>query len=73
MSMAGQTKTSATTLTVSSKNTTTLYGIRKAGAGWNYDDPYISYDDTVDNEGREILYDSIGRATTLTPITKNNA
>ena len=73
MSLSGLTKSSATTLTTSSKNLISLYGMVKAGQGWKYDDPYFTYDDTKDNDGREVFYDAIGQVTILTPLTKNNA
>ena len=73
MSLSGLTKSSATTLTTSSKNSTTLYGMTKAGQGWDYDDPFLTYDATVDADGRQVFYDAIGQVTILTPLTKNNA
>lgn len=73
MSLTGTTKSSATTMTNTSKNAVTLSGIQKAGTGWDYDDPNITYDGEFDNEGRKVLYDSIGSTITLTPLSKNNA
>lgn len=58
-------------LTPLSKNSVTMNGIQKAGTGWDYDDAYITYDGATDNEGRAVLYDGIGFATTLTPQSKN--
>lgn len=45
----------------------------KAGSGWDYDDPNITYDGEFDAEGRRVLYDSIGTATTMTGQTKSSA
>jgi hypothetical protein len=73
LALTGQTKSSATTMTNSSKNSITLSGIRKAGQGWDYDDPSITYDSVTDPEGRQVYYDSVGSTITLTPLTKNNA
>lgn len=71
MALTGQTKSSATTVTPSSKTSVTLYGIRKAGAGWTYDEVSINYDDVLDAEGRQILYDLIGTQAVFTPLAKN--
>ena len=71
MALTGQTKSSATTLTPLGKTSVTLTGIRKAGAGWNYDEIGINYDDVVDAEGRKVLYDSIGTQAVFTPQPKN--
>ena len=73
MSLAGTTKSSATTMTNTAKTAVVLSGITKAGQGWDYDDPNITYDGEFDNEGRRVLYDSVGSTITLAPLTKNNA
>ena len=73
MSLTGTSKSTATTMTNTSKTSATLYGMQKAGTGWRYDDPYLTYDATTDNDGREVFYDSVGQSTTLTPLSKNNA
>lgn len=49
-----------------------MSGIQKAGTGWDYDDPYITYDGATDNEGRTVFYDSVGSAITMTPQSKNS-
>ena len=72
MALSGQTKSSATTMTDTSKTAVTLSGIQKAGTGWDYDDPNITYDGEFDMEGRKVLYDSVCSTITLTPLTKNN-
>ena len=59
------------TLTPESKNGVTMTPMYKAGTGWEYDDPNITYDGEFDAEGRRVLYDSVGEATTLTPQSKN--
>lgn len=59
-------------LTPQSKNSVTLNPIRKAGTGWYYDQVGITYDGEYDAEGRKVLYDSIGTAATLTPLSKNS-
>ena len=60
-----------TTMTATNKNTVTMNPIYKAGTGWDYNDPNITYDGATDIEGRQVLYNSIGTATTLTPQSKN--
>ena len=60
------------TLTPSSKNSVTMNPMYKAGTGWDYDDPNITYDGEFDAEGRRVLYDSIGSATTLSAQSKNS-
>ena len=71
MALSGLTKSSATTMTNTSKTAITLSGIRKAGQGWDYDDPSITYDGATDPEGRKVYYDAIGSTITLTPLNKN--
>jgi hypothetical protein len=71
MALTGQTKSSATTLTPPSKTSVTISGIRKAGAGWAYNESGITYDGEFDAEGRKVLYDSIGTQAVFTPQTKN--
>ena len=61
----------ATTMTSLSKNTVTMNPMYKAGTGWDYDDPEITYDGEFDAHGRRVLYDSVGSATTMTPESKN--
>ena len=73
MALSGLTKSSATTMTNTSKTAITLSGIPKAGSGWDYDDPNITYDGATDPEGRQVYYDAVGSTITLTPLTKNNA
>ena len=72
MALTGLTKNTAITPTTSSKTAITLSGIRKAGQGWDYDDPSITYDGDTDPEGRKVYYDAVGSTITLTPLTKNN-
>lgn len=62
-----------TTMTPTAKNTVTLNPMYKAGTGWDYDDANLTYDGEFDAEGRRVLYDGIGTATTLTPLSKNTA
>ena len=59
-------------MTPLSKNSVTMNPIYKAGTGWKYDDTYLTYDGATDIEGRSVLYDSIGTATTMTPANKNS-
>lgn len=59
-------------LTPENKNSVTMNPIYKAGTGWDYDDPYITYDGEFDLEGRPVLYDSIGSSFTLTAESKNS-
>ena len=61
-----------TTMTATSKNTVTMNPMYKAGTGWDYDDPNLTYDGEFDAEGRRVLYDGVGEATTLTPLSKNS-
>lgn len=72
MALTGLTKTSAS-LSKQSKTSATLAGLKKSGAGWDYDQVDITYDMVTDAEGREILYDGVGHATTLTGLNKTNA
>lgn len=58
-------------MTPTSKNTVTMNPMYKAGTGWDYDDPNLTYDGATDAEGRAVLYDSIGTATTMTATSKN--
>lgn len=60
-------------LTPESKNSVTMNPLTKPGAGWDYDDAYLTYDGATDTEGRAVLYDGIGSSTTLTPESKNSA
>lgn len=60
------------TMTPESKNTVTMKPMYKAGTGWQYDDPNITYDGEFDAEGRAVLYDSVGTAITMTPQSKNS-
>lgn len=71
--MTGQTKSSATSMGSASKNSATMAGMTRVGQGWDYDDVNITYDATVDADGRAVLYDAIGTAPTMVPLTKNNA
>ena len=59
-----------------------LKPMTKAGSGWDYDDPELTYDGEFDPHGRRVLYDSIGTLpvfsgqaksadVTLTPSTKS--
>ena len=59
-------------LTPLNKNNVTLTPMRKAGEGWAYDESGITYDGEYDSDGRRVLYDSIGSATILTPLSKNS-
>ena len=51
----------------------TLNPMVKAGAGWDYDDPNLTYDGATDSEGRDVFYDGIGTAPTMTGQTKSSA
>jgi hypothetical protein len=73
MALSGLTKSSATTMTNTSKNSATLYGMIKSGSGWNYDNPFTTYDGEFDKDGRKVYYDAVGSTISLTPLTKNNA
>jgi hypothetical protein len=73
MSLTGLDKPTASTLTGQDKNAATLSGMKKAGVGWDYDQPDITYDMVTDDQGRGVLYDSLGQATTLTGLDKNTA
>lgn len=61
-----------TTMTPASKNTVTMNPMYKAGTGWDYDDPNITYDGEFDAHGRRVLYDGVGEAITMTPLSKNS-
>jgi hypothetical protein len=60
-------------MTASSKNSVTMNPMYKAGTGWDYDDPNITYDGEFDADGRRVLYDSVGETITMTPQSKNSA
>ena len=60
--MTGKTKSSATSLTP----------MTKAGQGWTYDNPNITYDGTTDPDGRKVFYNSVGSAITMTGQTKSS-
>ena len=62
----------ATTMTPTSKNSVTMNPMVKAGQGWDYDDPEITYDGEFDAHGRRVLYDSVGSAITMTAQSKNS-
>lgn len=59
-------------LTPLSKNNVTLNPMYKAGVGWDYDDPVITYDGMYDAEGRQVMYDGVGSSFELTPLSKNS-
>lgn len=59
-------------LTPLTKNSVTMNPMYKAGTGWDYDDPNLTYDGATDAEGRAVLYDSIGSTITMTPQSKNS-
>jgi len=60
------------TMTAQSKNSVTMNPMTKAGQGWDYDDPEITYDGEFDAHGRRVLYDSVGSTITMTPQSKNS-
>lgn len=50
-------------------------GIRnmvRAGEGWNYDRADFTYDEDTDVEGRDVKYDSVGTAPTITNLSKSS-
>ena len=71
--MTGTTKSSATSMGSTSKNSATMNGMIRAGQGWKYDEAGITYDGEFDADGRRVLYDGIGTAPTMIPLTKNAA
>jgi hypothetical protein len=73
MSLTGLPKAAASALVGVNKTSATLSGLKKAGVGWDYDQADITYDMTVDAQGREVLYDGLGQATTLTGLDKTAA
>lgn len=56
---------------LSKSSAVTLNPMVKAGSGWDYDDVDITYDGE-DKDGRDVFYDSVGLATTVTPLNKNS-
>lgn len=61
----------ATTMTGQNKPVaTTLNPVVRAGQGWDYNDPNLTYDGATDPEGRQVLFDSIGTAPTMTGQSK---
>ena len=59
-------------MTPLAKNTVTMNPMTKAGQGWDYDDPEITYDGEFDAHGRRVLYDAVCSAITMTPQSKNS-
>ena len=59
-------------LTPAAKNSVTMNPMVRAGQGWDYDDPYLTYDGEFDEEGRRVLYDSLGSTITMTPLSRNS-
>lgn len=59
-------------MTPINKNSVEVRPMYKAGVGWQYDDPNFTYDGEFDADGRRVLYDGIGSATTMTPLSKNS-
>ena len=59
-------------LTSATKNSVTMNPMGRAGQGWDYDDPYLTYDGEFDAEGRRVLYDSLGSTITMTPLARNS-
>jgi len=51
----------------------TLNPMTKAGSGWDYDDPEITYDGEFDPHGRRVLYDSVGTAPSMAGQVKSSA
>ena len=58
-------------MTSLAKNTVTMNPMTKAGQGWDYDDPEITYDGEFDAHGRRVLYDSVGSTIIMTAESKN--
>lgn len=74
MSIANISKNSATTPTNTAKNTGVINRYVKAGYGWNYDDPNITYDGATDPlTGLAVLYDGEGTLPTFTNQAKHSA
>jgi hypothetical protein len=73
MSLTGQNKTASSSLVATAKTAATLLGFKKSGAGWDYDQADINYDMVEDAQGRDVLYNSLGQATTLTGLDKTAA
>ena len=71
--LTGLDKTSSSSLVGQDKTSATLYGFKKSGSGWDYDQSDITYDIDTDPEGRKVYYDAVGSATTLTGLDKTNA
>jgi hypothetical protein len=74
MAVSNTSKTSAATFANLDKNTGTIGRYVKAGQGWNYDDPSITYDGATDPiTGLPVYYDGLGTAPSFTNQTKHDA
>ena len=57
-------------ITNESRNTVTVANEARSGSGWNYDDPYLTYDEEFDPQtGMPVFYDGIG----ITPVITNES
>ena len=73
--MANLSKNSSSANANLSKNTASPRIVLKAGSGWEYDQPGITYDGATDaNTGLPIYYESVGTLITAqTNLAKNAA
>ena len=67
-----QNESSAPSYTDQTRSSTTFDLREKAGAGWDYDDPNLTYDAVTDpDSGLPVYYDGMGSATSWTNQNKN--
>ena len=74
MSVTNTSKSATVTFGNASKNAASPKRYAKAGSGWDYDQPEITYDGLTDPiTGLPVCYDGLGVTTTWTNATKNAA
>ncbi len=73
MSLTGKDKTASSSLVGTDKTAATMSNMTKSGKGWDYNEVGITYDGSTDSHGREVFYNSVGEATTLTGLDKTSA
>lgn len=74
MAVSNESKSGASSFSNTSKNAASPKRYAKAGSGWDYDQPEITYDGELDPiTGLPVFYDGLGLTPTITNETKNNA
>lgn len=74
MSVSNTSKSATATMANATKHAATFTRYVKAGFGWNYDEPTLTYDGATDPiSGSAVLYDSIGTLPVWANATKHIA